>query len=76
MKTMLLSVTAEKICSAISHAYEIGDISNDLRKCIALLSSLRSDFLHLQSIITHNVSATTTSNPFVLVQLHAYLDGC
>jgi len=74
-KTTPLPVTAEKICSAIDCAYDMGDISKDLLKCIALLGSLGSDFPHLHSIITRDISAASSSAPFTSVDLCTYLDG-
>ncbi|KIJ53107.1 hypothetical protein M422DRAFT_242219 [Sphaerobolus stellatus SS14] len=52
----------------------MGDITQDLLKCIALLSSL-GDFPHLRSMITRDLSAATKSNPFTSTQLRTYLDG-
>ena len=53
----------------------MGDISKDLLKCIALLSSLGSEFAHLRSIITRDISAATSSKPFTSIQLRTYLNG-
>ncbi|KIJ26808.1 hypothetical protein M422DRAFT_77309, partial [Sphaerobolus stellatus SS14] len=69
-----LPTTAEAICKAVDRAYEMGDINQDLLKCIALLSSL-SDFPHLRSMITRDLSAATKSNPFTSAHLRRYLDG-
>ncbi|KIJ22718.1 hypothetical protein M422DRAFT_196854, partial [Sphaerobolus stellatus SS14] len=69
-----LPTTAEAICKAIDRAYEMGEITQDLLKCIALLSSL-SDFPHLRSMITRDLSIATKSIPFTSAQLRAYLDG-
>ncbi|KIJ25139.1 hypothetical protein M422DRAFT_79215, partial [Sphaerobolus stellatus SS14] len=69
-----LPVTAESICKAIDRAYEMGEITQDLLKCIALLSSL-TEFPHLRSIITRDINASTKSNPFTSTQLRNYLDG-
>jgi len=54
-KSTPLPVTVEKICSAIDHAYDMGEISKDLMMCIMLLSSLGQDFQHLHSIITQDI---------------------
>ena len=74
-KSTLLPITADRICTAIDRAYDMGNISKDLLKCIALLSSLGCDFPHLHSIITHNISAAMAKNPFTSVQLCSSLDG-
>jgi hypothetical protein len=68
-----LPITAEQICTKIDRAYEMGDITKDLFKCIALLSSLR-DYAHLCSIITRDLSMATVENPFTSTQLRTYLD--
>ncbi|HEV7738298.1 MAG TPA: hypothetical protein VGO47_13115, partial [Chlamydiales bacterium] len=68
-----LPTTAEQICTKIDHAYEMGDITKDLFKCIALLGSLR-DYVHLRSIITRDLSMATVENPFTSTQLRNYLD--
>jgi hypothetical protein len=74
-KSTPLPITADRICTAIDRAYDMGDISRDLLKCIALLGSLGRDFPHLRSIITRDISAATAKNPFTSVQLRSYLDG-
>ena len=43
--TKTTPLIAEKICSVIDHAYDMGVISKNMLKCNVLLSSL--DFPHL-----------------------------
>ena len=74
-KSTLLPITADRICTVIDHAYNMGDISKDLLKCIALLGSLGCDFPHLHSIIICDISVATAKNPLTSVQLCSYLDG-
>jgi hypothetical protein len=73
--TTPLPVTAEKICSSIDRAYEMGNISKDLLKCIALLGSLGNDFGNVRSIITRDISSSTDTAPFTSTQLRVYLDN-
>ena len=68
-KSTLLPITADRICTVLDCVYNMGNISKDLLKCIALLASLGCDFPHLHSIITHNISAAMAKNPFTSVQL-------
>ncbi|HEV7735895.1 MAG TPA: hypothetical protein VGO47_00765, partial [Chlamydiales bacterium] len=68
-----LPTTAELICAKIDRAYEMGEITKDLFKCIALLGALR-DYTHLRSIITRDLSMATVEVPFTSTQLRTYLD--
>jgi transposase InsO family protein len=62
-KATPLTVTASQICTAIARAFEMGQLTQDLFTCIALLNSL-SDFPHLRSLITRDLSESTASTPY------------
>jgi len=68
-----LPVTAEKSCSEVDHAYDMGDISRDLMKCILLLNSL-SDFPHTRAMVSWDISSSSEANPITSTDIQQYMD--
>jgi len=69
-----LTVTASKIRSAISRAFEMVTLTEDLFTCIALLNSL-TVFPHLRSLITRDLSESTPSMPYSSSKIFALLEN-
>jgi hypothetical protein len=73
-KTTPLTTTASQIRTAISRAFEMGQLTQDLFTCIALLNSL-SEFSHLRSMITHDLSESTASTPYTSAHIFTLLEN-
>jgi hypothetical protein len=65
-KTDPLPTTAEKICVAIDRAYDMGEITCDLMKCILILDGL-TDFPHTRALISREISSSTAEKPITSV---------
>ena len=74
-KDVPLPETAEKICTLIEHAFAMGNIKADLLCCITLLNSLSDNFPHARSIISCDITATTTASPYGLKDIHLFLEN-
>jgi hypothetical protein len=73
-KTSPLTTTASQIRTAVARAFEMGQLTQDLFTCIALLNSL-SDFPHLRSLITRDLSESTASAPYTSTRILTLLEN-
>ena len=69
-----LTATARQICHAIAHAFKMGTLTVDLFQCIALINAL-SEFPHLQSIISHDLSDSTIEHPYSAARIISLLEN-
>ncbi|KIJ22731.1 hypothetical protein M422DRAFT_196771, partial [Sphaerobolus stellatus SS14] len=72
-KSIPLPITAEKLCTTVQKAYDMGEINCELMKCILLLNAL-TDFPHTRALISREISSSTTSHPVTSSTLRQYLD--
>lgn len=68
--------TATKICNTIDRAFAMGDITQDLFKCIALLNSLNDKtFESIQSNISRALSDSTKTTPYTSDHIRRVLES-
>ncbi|KAF8997531.1 hypothetical protein BDQ17DRAFT_1429047 [Cyathus striatus] len=64
----------ETIDDLISYAWEMGEMTADLFKCITFLITLGTDFSYIHSMITHDIGKCTKTEPYTMDNLCTYIN--